>query len=70
MQGYADAVSVRVERMLYPFMTYLKPRCSQMVLLPPLTTSEHTIVARSYEFIPALEDFHIFQTEIRENMHF
>jgi predicted choloylglycine hydrolase len=65
MQGYADAVGVKIERMLYPFMTYLKPRCSQMVLLPQLTWNGHTILARSYEFTPRLEDFHLFQTEVK-----
>lgn len=65
MRGYADAVDVKVERMIYPFMTYLRPRCSQMTLLPQLTANGHTILARNYEFAPRFEDFHLFQTEVK-----
>ncbi len=64
MRGYADAVGVKVERLLYAFMTYLRPRCSQIALLPPLTVNGHVILARSYEFAPRMEDRHVFQTEV------
>ncbi len=64
MRGYADALGVQVERLLYTAMTYLRPRCSQMALLPPLTSNGHAILARSYEFIPRLEDFHLFRTHV------
>lgn len=64
LRGYADAVGEGVERMLYSFMKYLRPRCSQMALLPQLTASGHTIMARSYEFTPRFEDFHLYRTEV------
>ena len=47
MRGYADAVGVKVERMVYASMTYLRPRCSQMAMLPQLTVNGHVILARS-----------------------
>ncbi len=64
MRGYADAVGVPVERLVYAAMTYLRPRCSQMALLPPITANGHALIARSYEFGPRAEDFHLFRTEV------
>ncbi len=65
MKGYADAVGTEVERLVYVVMTYLRPRCSQMALLPQLTEKGHTILARSYEFGPKAEDFHLFRTKVK-----
>ena len=60
LRGYADGKGVVLNRLSFISMTYLRPNCSGMVLLPSMTLNGHTIVARSYEFSPHLEDFKIY----------
>jgi len=65
IRGLADALGVRPMQITFYAMTYLKPGCSQMVLLPGLTENGHTMLARSYEFSHQCEDFTLARTSVR-----
>lgn len=48
--GFADALDTPAEKIIYFAMTYLRPNCSQLALLPSKTANGHPLIARSYEF--------------------
>lgn len=64
LQGFADVLGVRLEQVTYYVMTYLKPRCSQVVILPGLSTDGHVRLARSYEYSHEAEDFTLVRTSV------
>ncbi len=64
IQGYADALGVNPIQVTYYAMTYLKPGCSQVVLLPGLTKNGHVLLARNYEFSHQMEDFTLTRTSV------
>jgi predicted choloylglycine hydrolase len=64
LRGFADALQVPLERILYVGMTYLRPNCSQIALLPSMTASGGVLVARSYEFSHEAEDFTLVRTSV------
>jgi hypothetical protein len=64
IQGFADALGVDPMQITYYAMTYLKPGCSQLVLLPGLTKNGHTLLARNYEFSEKFEDFTLARTSV------
>jgi len=62
--GLADALGVSPKQITFYAMTYLKPRCSQMALLPGITANGHTLMARNYEFSHRYEDFTLARTSV------
>ncbi|MBB6218356.1 putative choloylglycine hydrolase [Anaerosolibacter carboniphilus] len=61
LRGYADAKGVALNRLIFTSMTYLRPNCSEMVLLPEKTQNGHVLLARNYEFAPQYEDFRLYR---------
>ncbi len=64
LQGFADVLGIRPEQATYYVMTYLKPRCSQVVILPGLSADGHVRLARSYEYSHEAEDFTLARTSV------
>jgi predicted choloylglycine hydrolase len=64
LKGFADALKVESVKVLYYAMTYLKPRCSHIALLPSLTAEGKPLVARNYEFNHEAEDFCMVKTSV------
>lgn len=64
IDGFADALKVNTEQIAYYAMTYLLPRCSQMALLPNMTSQNKPLLARNYEFNHQIEDFVLARTSI------
>lgn len=65
IQGMADVLNVKPIQVTYYAMTYLKPGCSQMVLLPQLTQSHHVMLARNYDFSHQFEEFTLTRTSVQ-----
>lgn len=65
LSGFADEVNASNEEVIYYAMTYLKPNCSQLALLPSKTTNSHPLLARSYEFSEEAEDFMLIKTAVK-----
>lgn len=61
LRGYADAIGVELGQLQFCSMTYLRPNCSEMVLMPAKTENGHILLARNYEFAPQFEDFRVFK---------
>lgn len=64
LAGFADAVHAAPERILYYAMTYLRPNCSHLALLPSRTSNGHPLLARNYEFCDEMEDFMLIKTNV------
>lgn len=64
LEGFADALSVPVERLVYWGMTNLRPGCSQIAVLPSRTKEGIPLLARNYEFNPDAEDFIFVRTSV------
>lgn len=64
IEGFADAVKIDKFNILYYALTYLKPACSQFVLLPEMTSDGHILVARSYEFSHETEEMLLLKTKV------
>jgi len=65
IQGFVEALGVAPVQVIYYSMTCLKPRCSQMVLLPGITKNGHILMARSYEYAYQSDDFTLTSTSVR-----
>jgi predicted choloylglycine hydrolase len=64
LQGFADALQVPLAQIFYYGMTYLRPNCSQIALLPSMTKSGRPLLARNYEFSHEAEDFTLVKTSV------
>lgn len=64
LEGFADALSVPAERLVYWGMTSLRPRCSQIAVLPSKSKEGIPLLARNYEFHPEAEDFNLVRTSV------
>lgn len=64
LQGFADALQVPIARIIYYGMTYLRPNCSHIALLPCMTKSGRPLIARNYEFSHEAEDFTLVKTVV------
>lgn len=64
LHGFADTLQVPVTQIFFYGMTYLKPNCSQIALLPAMTKDSRPLVARNYEFSHEAEDFILMRTNI------
>ena len=64
LQGFADALQVPLSQVVYHGMTYLRPNCSQIALLPSLTAAAEPLLGRNYEFSHEAEDFTLVKTSV------
>ncbi len=62
--GFADTLKIPTSQVLYYLMTYLRPGCSQMVLLPSMTSNGHVLMARNYDFSDQVDDMTLYTTMI------
>lgn len=62
--GFADALQVHPGQIAYYAMTYLRPRCSQIAVLPAMTALNKPLLARNYEFHHEMEDFVLARTSV------
>ena len=62
LRGFAEALGVPPAQLFFWGMTYLRPNCSQLALLPEMTKSGRPLAARSYEFSHEAEDFTLVRT--------
>lgn len=60
--AFAEAVGADPRSVTYYAMTYLVPRCSQMLLMPAMTADGHILQARNYEFSDQAESFTLLHT--------
>ncbi|SCY46200.1 C45 family autoproteolytic acyltransferase/hydolase [Alkaliphilus peptidifermentans] len=65
LAGYSEALGIDLKKTIYYAMTYLRPGCSQMALLPSKTEKGHVLLARNYEFNEAFEDNTFCLTKIQ-----
>ncbi|MCM3702558.1 C45 family peptidase [Paenibacillus macerans] len=64
LRGFADALEAKPSQIVYYAMTYLRPRCSQIAVLPGISASGNPLLARNYEFSPDAEDFTLVKTSV------
>lgn len=64
IHGFADELKIPHSQVMYYAMTYLRPGCSQMALLPSITDNSHTLLARNYDFNDAMEEMTLATTRI------
>ena len=64
LSGFAGELNVPLESVIYYAMTYLKPNCSHLALLPSKSSNGHPLIARNYEFNDELEDFQLIKTSV------
>jgi predicted choloylglycine hydrolase len=65
VQGFADALGVPVEKVMYYTMTHFgKGHCSHFAVLPEVTTDHHMLVGRSYEW-SMQDDFRLCTTRVK-----
>ena len=64
ISGFAETIKIPEGQVIYYLMSYLKPGCSQMVVLPSKTENGHVLMARNYEFSDAMEEMMICSTRI------
>lgn len=62
--GFSDILKVPAEQILYYALSYMKPGCSQMALLPSKTENGHTLLARNYDFSEKMDDMTLCTTRI------
>ncbi|BCA85763.1 acyl-CoA--6-aminopenicillanic acid acyl-transferase [Enterococcus saigonensis] len=65
LTGFADALNVTAHEIFFYSMTYLIPRCSQIVILPNRSADNIPLLARNYEFSAKSEDFCIMKTAVK-----
>lgn len=65
IEGFAEELKIPAVHVMYYAMTYLRPGCSQMAVLPSLTDNGHTLMARNYDFNDAVEEMTLATTRIR-----
>jgi predicted choloylglycine hydrolase len=64
IQGFADILKIRTAKTLYYSMSYLRPRCSQIAVLPSKTINGHTLLARNYDFNNTMDQMTLSTTKI------
>jgi len=64
LRGFANALEVDPERIFFYGMTCLLPRCSQIAVLPSVSTDGKPLLARNYEFDNKAEDFCLVRTSV------
>jgi len=65
IQGFADALGVPLEQVVYYAFTFSNPgQCSHTALLPAVTEDGHVYVGRSYEFHHDMSDRRLVTTRV------
>lgn len=64
LQGYGDALKIPMEELVFCYMTYLIPNCSQLAILPSLSKNGHIYLARNVDFSHEFDDFTLYKTNI------
>ncbi len=64
LEGFAEELKIPAVQVMYYAMTYLRPGCSQMALLPSITDNGHTLMARNYDFSDTMEEMTITTTRV------
>ncbi|KAF1297195.1 choloylglycine hydrolase [Enterococcus sp. JM4C] len=64
LAGFADAIGVHKNQLVYNTMTYLVPGCSLLAILPEKTTDGHVLMARNYDFSHKFDDFTFCKTNV------
>ncbi|MCX7709693.1 MAG: C45 family peptidase [Clostridia bacterium] len=64
IEGFSDVFKVDKGQVLYYALTFLRPGCSQMAILPSKSENGHTILARNYDFSEKLDDMTITTTRV------
>lgn len=65
IQGFADVLEIPAEQIIYYSWTYLKPGCSQMAVLPSITSDNHVMVARNYDMSEKIDEMKMCTTRIK-----
>jgi predicted choloylglycine hydrolase len=65
IQGFTDELGLDKFQAIYYAMSFLKPGCSQMVVLPTKTENNHVLLARNYEFNDEMEELTLCTTKIK-----
>jgi len=65
IQGFTDVLGLDKFQALYYAMSFLKPGCSQMAILPQKTKNNHVLLARNYEFNDEMEELILCTTKIK-----
>lgn len=65
LDGFSDALKVTAKQVVYYAMTYLRPGCSHMAILPQKSKNGHPLLARNYEFSDEAEDFTLVRTKVQ-----
>lgn len=64
IKGLADGLGIHPRRVLYYAMTYLRPGCSQVAVLPQKTDNGHTLLARNYDFSDSVDEMTLCTTKV------
>jgi predicted choloylglycine hydrolase len=63
--GFAEGLHATQESIVYLAATWLqRPGCSHLAVLPRMTASGHTLVARSYDFSENMDDLSLVSTSV------
>ncbi len=65
IQGFAVELGILPRQVFYYAMTYLRPGCSQMAVLPSKTENGHILMARNYDFSDKMEEMTLVTTKIK-----
>lgn len=66
IKGMSEGLGVDVEQLLYYFASYRSESgCSQMVVLPKITSDGHIYLARNYDYWPQESDLCLITTRVR-----
>lgn len=66
IKGVADTLGASVEQIIYYINTYKsKGGCSQMAVLPGITTNGHVYAARNYDYRPEESDLCLTTTKVK-----
>ncbi|WDV47578.1 C45 family autoproteolytic acyltransferase/hydrolase [Clostridiaceae bacterium M8S5] len=65
IEGFTDALGFNKFQTIYYIMSFLRPGCSQMALLPEKTKNNHVLLARNYDFNDEVEELILCTTKIK-----
>ncbi len=67
IQGCADSLGIPAGQLVYLFETYLRVNhCSHFAVLPSITSNQHLLVGRNYDFSEKMEDLSLMTTRISD----
>lgn len=63
--GFSEVLKIPVEQVMYYAYTYLKPGCSQMVVLPSITKDKHILLGRNYDMSDKQDELSMYITKVK-----